>query len=143
MLKEAIGWIPRFIKLESASGLLLMAAAVLAIAIANSPLAGVYADALALPIGVRVGAVELTKSLRHWIDDGLMAVFFLLVGLELKREVMRGELSRPSKVILPVAAAIGGMVVPAALYAWANAGNDTAMRGWAIPWRPTSLSPSG
>lgn len=128
-----MGWIPRFIRLESAGGLVLMAAAILAMAIANSPLAGVYADALALPIGVRVGTLELAKSLRHWIDDGLMAIFFLHVGLELKREVMVGELSRPSKVVLPVAAAFGGMAAPAAVYALLNHGNEIAMRGWAIP----------
>jgi NhaA family Na+:H+ antiporter len=133
MFRAALDSISSFLKLESAGGLVLIAAALVAVAICNSPLVGAYGDLLSLPVEIRVGGLELAKPLRLWIDDGLMAVFFLLVGLEIKREVLEGELSTASQIALPLAAAIGGMVVPAALYYWLNAGNATALRGWAIP----------
>lgn len=133
MFRVALGSISSFLKLESAGGLVLIAASLVAMAISNSPLGGVYGDILSLPVEIRVGGLELAKPLRLWIDDGLMAVFFLLVGLEVKREVMEGELSTVSQIALPLAAAIGGMVVPAALYFWLNMGNAAALRGWAIP----------
>jgi Na+:H+ antiporter, NhaA family len=133
MFRVALGSISSFLKLESAGGLVLIAAALVAMAISNSPLVGAYADILSLPVEIRVGGLELAKPLRLWIDDGLMAVFFLLIGLEVKREVMQGELSTVSQIGLPLAGALGGMVVPAALYVWLNMGNAAALRGWAIP----------
>src|SRR3990172_12658581 len=105
-----------FLKLESASGLLLIFAAALAMLLANSPLAEYYAWLLNMPVEVRVGPLEVAKPLLLWINDGLMAVFFFLVGLELKREVMEGEVSRTGNIMLPALGAIGGMAVPAAIY---------------------------
>src|SRR5271169_1269025 len=98
MYRVAVDSISRFLKLESAGGLVLIAAALVALAISNSPLAGEYHDVLSLPLEIRVGALELSKPVHLWIDDGLMAVFFLLVGLEIKREVMQGELSTVSQI---------------------------------------------
>ncbi|HZH47961.1 MAG TPA: Na+/H+ antiporter NhaA [Roseococcus sp.] len=109
----------------AAGGLLLMAVAAAALLIANSPLSSAYFAALSAYVG------PLTVS--YWINDGLMAVFFLLVGLEIKREVIAGELSTPAGRILPGIAATGGMALPAAVYAALNWGDPTAMRGWAIP----------
>ena len=125
--------IQRFFQLEAASGLLLIAAAVLALLISNSPFAHFYSSLLDVPVAVQVGALNIAKPLLLWINDGLMAIFFLLVGLELKREVVYGQLATPSQIILPGAAAIGGMLVPALVYAWFNQGDSEAMRGWAIP----------
>jgi len=125
--------IDNFLKKESAAGIILVAAAVLALAVANSPLAPLYAGTLDLPIAVKVGALVIDKPLNLWINDGLMAWFFCLVGLEIKREILGGELSSRDKAILPVAAALGGVAGPAAVYALFNAGDEAAMRGWAIP----------
>ena len=122
-----------FLKLESASGIVLVMAGALAMVAANSPLAGVYEGLLQLPIRVQVGSFELDKTLLIWINDLLMAVFFLLVGLEIKREVVAGELSDTAKVALPAIAAIGGMIVPATIYAWLNWHDPVGIRGWAIP----------
>ncbi len=122
-----------FIKLESAGGILLLAAAVLAMIVANSPLAGLYDALLNTPVAVQVGALSIGKPLLLWVNDGLMAVFFFLVGLEIKREVTEGELSSISQVVLPGMGALGGMVVPAAIYAWLNWGDAIALDGWAIP----------
>lgn len=122
-----------FLALEAASGMLLAGAALLALAAANSPLALLYDRLLDTPVEVRVGAFEIAKPLVLWINDGLMAVFFFLVGLELKREVLTGELSRPSQIALPAIAAVGGMAVPAFVYAAAAWGDPVALRGWAIP----------
>ena len=122
-----------FLRLEAAGGLLLMATAALAMVVANSPLAERYEAFLALPFEVRLGGVGLGKPLLLWINDGLMAVFFLLVGLELKREVLEGHLSDVRRAVLPALAAVGGMVVPAACYVLLNRGDAAAMRGWAIP----------
>jgi NhaA family Na+:H+ antiporter len=133
MYRVTVDSISRFLRLESAGGLVLIAAAIVAVAISNSPLAGVYRDVLSLPVEIRVGALELGKPVHLWIDDGLMAIFFLLVGLEIKREVMQGELATAAQIVLPLAAAVGGMVVPAALYFWLNMGDAIAVRGWAIP----------
>lgn len=110
-----------------------MAAAALALIVANSPLAGSYFGALGAHFGFTVGPVHLDESVLHWINDGLMAVFFLLVGLEIKREVLDGQLSRPSRVILPGIAALGGVIVPALIYLAFNAGNADSRSGWAIP----------
>ena len=122
-----------FLKLESAGGIALMVAAVIAMLVANSPLKPWYDLLLEVPVEIRVGALEIAKPLIHWINDGLMAVFFFLIGLELKREVVEGELSRPSNLILPVMGAFGGILVPVAIYALFNYGDDAAMQGWAIP----------
>lgn len=122
-----------FLKLEAASGLLLVAAAVAAMIVANSPLSPFYDSLIELPVEVRVGGLEIAKPLLLWINDGLMAVFFFLVGLELKREVLEGQLSSLSQIILPGLGAIGGMAVPALIYVWINAGDPVALRGWAIP----------
>ncbi len=122
-----------FLKLEAASGIVLVIAAVAAMILANSPLAFVYNLLIELPVEVRVGPLEIAKPLLLWINDGLMAIFFFLVGLELKREVLEGELSEPAQIVMPALGAVGGMAVPAAIYAWINWGNPVEMRGWAIP----------
>jgi NhaA family Na+:H+ antiporter len=122
-----------FLKLEAAGGIMLVAAAALAMIVANSPLSGLYESAILLPVQIRVGAFEIAKPLLLWINDGLMAVFFLLVGLELKREFIEGELSELRRVVLPAIGALGGMVVPALIYAAWNAGDADALQGWAIP----------
>ncbi len=122
-----------FLRLGSASGILLMAAGVLALILANSPLAATYARFVDLPVAVQVGSFALAKPLLLWINDGLMAVFFLLVGLELKREILEGELSDRQRAALPAFAAVGGMALPALIYAAIAWGDPVAMRGWAIP----------
>jgi len=126
-------FIKKFLQLESASGIILMAATVLALICANSPLQRYYALFLETPVVFRIGALEIAKPLLLWINDGLMAVFFFLVGLELKRELIEGSLADKRKVILPGLGAIGGMLFPALIYIYFNAGDSTAMSGWAIP----------
>ncbi len=122
-----------FLRLEAAGGLILMASAVLALIVANSPLAVYYARLLDLPFAVSIGTLEIAKPLLLWIHDGLMAVFFFHIGLELKREVLDGDLSSLRQASLPAFAAVGGMLVPAALYAAFNWTDPVAMNGWAIP----------
>jgi NhaA family Na+:H+ antiporter len=109
----------RFFKMEAASGLLLIAAAALALIANNSPLSALYANFLDVPVVAGVGGVVIAKPLLLWINDGLMALFFLLIGLEVKREVLEGQLADPAQIVLPGAAAIGGMVVPALISPWA------------------------
>ncbi|AZC16772.1 Na+/H+ antiporter NhaA [Pseudomonas sp. CMR5c] len=123
----------RFFAMEAASGLLLIAAAILALIINNSPLSWLYNGLLETPVVAQVGALKIAKPLLLWINDGLMALFFLLIGLEVKREVLDGQLSKPSQVVLPGAAAIGGMLVPALIYWFLNRDNPPALNGWAIP----------
>lgn len=130
---HAIPFFKEFLKKESASGILLMIAAVLAIIVANSPLSGLYHDLLDIPVEIRIGALHIAKPLILWINDGLMAIFFFLIGLELKRELIEGELSEPKKIILPAFAAVGGMLVPAVIYAALNWNDPLALKGWAIP----------
>jgi len=125
--------IRNFLKLESAGGIILMAAAFLALLIANSPLKVYYDLLLDVPVEVRVGALQIAKPLVLWVNDGLMAVFFFLVGLELKREVVEGELSTLSNVMLPAVGALGGIIVPVAIFVWFNQGDPAGMQGWAIP----------
>ena len=125
--------IHRFLRLESAGGILLFAAAIMAMILANSPLSGIYSAILETPVEIRVGPLEIAKPLLLWVNDGLMALFFFLVGLELKRELIEGELSKPSNILLPLIAAIGGMLVPALIYAYINWDDPVALRGWAIP----------
>ncbi len=129
LLKTPARLITEFLRLESSGGLLLMAAAVAALVLANSPAAPLYAAALATEIGV--GPARLSVLL--WINDALMAVFFMLVGLEIKRELLVGELSSVRRAALPAIAAAGGMLVPALIYLAFNAGDAAAARGWAIP----------
>jgi NhaA family Na+:H+ antiporter len=110
-----------------------MAAAAFALVAANSPLGPAYAEFLGTPLVVRFGSAGIEKPLLLWINDGLMAVFFLLVGLELKREILEGHLSSARQALLPGFAAAGGMAAPAAIYAALNWGDPVAMKGWAIP----------
>ncbi|MGI9047247.1 MAG: Na+/H+ antiporter NhaA [Burkholderiales bacterium] len=123
----------RFFELESAGGLILISTALLALLFSNSPLSSVYSGVLDLPLEVRIGSFFLGKPLLLWINDGLMAIFFLLVGLEIKREVLEGELSSPSRILLPLVSAIGGVVAPALIFFCFNRGDPTALNGWAIP----------
>lgn len=128
-----INAIRSFLKLEAAGGLLLIGAAALAMIFANTPFQGFYEHLLGLPVEIRVGRLEIAKPLLLWVNDGLMAFFFFLVGLELKRELLEGELSQPGTLAHPLAAALGGMVVPALIYAALNRNDPVAMQGWAIP----------
>ena len=123
----------RFLELEAAGGIVLCAAAALALVLANSPLGALYTRLLDVPLAVQVDGLIIKKPLLLWVDDGLMAVFFMLVGLEVKRELLEGGLSRRSDAILPAIAALGGMAVPALIYVLCNWGNPQALRGWAIP----------
>ncbi|MDH4099818.1 MAG: Na+/H+ antiporter NhaA [Nitrospirota bacterium] len=122
----------RFLRQEVIGGILLLTASIAALVIANSPLGHAYEEAWKTPIGISIGEYSLVKDLHHWINEGLMALFFFLVGLEIKREVRVGELSSPRQAFLPLAAAIGGMVLPAAIYAAINAGGPGAA-GWGVP----------
>jgi NhaA family Na+:H+ antiporter len=125
--------IRNFLQMESAGGLVLMAAAALALVAANSPLADYYDLFIETPVEVRIGRLEIAKPLLLWVNDGLMAVFFFLVGLEVKREILEGELSRPSNVLLPALGAVGGIVAPVGLYVLFNHGDPVGLNGWAIP----------
>ncbi len=122
-----------FLRQESTGGLLIITAAILAMGIENSPLKLLYDALLGTPLGIQLGALIIHKPLLLWINDGLMAVFFFLVGLEIKREFIEGELSDPARIILPAIAAIGGMLVPALIYIAMNHGDADALAGWAIP----------
>ena len=122
-----------FFKLEASSGILLMMSAVLAMILANSVFSSYYDLLLGVPVTVAVGTFEISKPLLLWINDGLMALFFFLVGLELKREFIEGDLSQPGQITLPAIGAIGGMLVPALCYFALNYDNPEAVDGWAIP----------
>ena len=121
-----------FFESERNSGIILIFCVFIALIMANSPLQDFYFGILSHKMGVVFDDFVLRKSIEHWINDGLMAVFFLLVGLEIKREITRGELSSFQKASLPIAAAFGGMFIPAAIFLLFNAGEPT-VRGWAIP----------
>jgi len=123
----------RFFRLESAGGILLVAAAALALVFDNSTLSSLYDALLTLPVSFSIGTLGLSKPLVLWINDGLMAIFFLLVGLELKREILEGELSSRAQILLPSVAALGGIIAPATFYVALNGGDVAAMRGWAVP----------
>ncbi len=122
-----------FFKLESAVGILLIIATILAMVVSNSSISPIYNDLMDTPVMVMFGKFIIAKPLLLWINDGLMAVFFFMVGLEIKREVVEGSLSDKSTLSLPVFAAIGGMIVPAAIYTFFNWESEAAMQGWAIP----------
>lgn len=128
-----MNFIEEFIKKESSSGILLIVVTLLALALKNSMFSEYYSAFLRTPVEVRFADLHIAKPLLLWINDGLMAIFFLLIGLEVKREFLEGQLSTPSQVALPGIAAIGGMAVPALFYIFINHGDPTAMRGWAIP----------
>jgi Na+:H+ antiporter, NhaA family len=121
-----------FIHNSASSGIVLMIVTILALAVANSPLAASYDSLLHTYIGIAVGSYQLKYSLLHWINDGLMAVFFFLVGLEIKREILVGELSNLRAALLPILAAVGGVAVPALLYTLFNVGRP-GIAGWAVP----------
>ncbi len=121
---------------QSSGGILLIAATMVALAWANSPWSESYAALWHTKLTVGIGDFSISKDLTHWINDGLMAIFFLVVGLEIKREVLVGELSSVRDAALPVAAAVGGAVVPALIYLAINAGTEGSA-GWGIPWPPT------
>lgn len=131
--QSALAQLQQFLKLESAGGIVLCGAAVLALILANSPLGPFYTKLLDVPLAFQLGGLVVKKPLLLWVDDGLMAVFFMLVGLEIKREIVEGGLSRPSRAVLPLIAAIGGMAAPALIYLLWNWGDAQALRGWAIP----------
>lgn len=120
-------------RMESTGGVLLLCAAILAMIAANTSLATYYDALLDTLVAVTVGEFSISKPLLLWINDGLMAIFFFLIGLEIKREVMEGELSSMSQIVLPGFGALGGMLVPAAIYTWLNWGDSIALDGWAIP----------
>jgi len=121
-----------FIHRQTTSGLLLMATAIVALFLANGPFSDAYFHLLHAPISIGVGSWQVEMSVHHWINDGLMALFFFVVGLELKREILVGELASIRNAMLPIAAAIGGMVVPAFIYYLVNPTGDAA-NGWGIP----------
>ncbi|OAV01717.1 MULTISPECIES: Na+/H+ antiporter NhaA [Moraxella] len=123
----------RFLELEAAGGIVLAAAALLAMIIANSPLDEMYHAFIHAPVVVQIGTFQIAKDAHHWINDGLMAIFFFLVGLELKREALIGELSDVKQILMPALAAVGGMVMPALIYAAFNQSNPEQLAGWAIP----------
>ncbi len=131
--ERAAAALREFLSLESAGGMLLIGGALAGLVAANTPLAGLYDQLLALPLTIKLGALGVDKPLLLWINDGLMAVFFLLVALELKREMVAGQFSDRRQIALPAACALGGMLVPMAIYAWINRGDADALSGFAIP----------
>src|SRR5438067_6799342 len=122
-----------FLKTESAAGLILAAAAAAALIAANSPWAQSYFDFVEAPFTIQVGAFKETHTTLDWVKHGLMAIFFFVVGLEIKYEVLRGELANPRRLALPLLAALGGMVLPAAIYLAMNAGAGGRPVGWPTP----------
>ena len=125
--------IEEFFRLEAAGGVLLVVASIIALIWANTPWRASYTGLLNVPVGVHLGSLALDKPLLLWINDALMAIFFLLVGMEIKREVLQGELSSLQQAALPCVAAVGGMLGPALVYAAINWGDPVTMHGWAIP----------
>lgn len=123
----------QMIQHDAAGGVILVAAALLALIFANSPLESFYNGMLNLPVAVQFGQFEIAKPLLLWINDGLMALFFFMVGLEIKREILEGHLNSVAQITLPAIAAIAGIVFPALIYVWFNADDPVAVTGWAIP----------
>ena len=130
MLKQSL---IAFFRKESSVGILLAIATVLAMLLSNSPLGTFYTEGMEIPVVVSIGEFAIAKPLLLWINDGLMAVFFFMVGLEIKREVLEGSLADRSKIALPFFAAVGGMIVPALIYTAFNHQSPEMMSGWAIP----------
>ena len=122
-----------FFKLEAASGLVLLFAAIAALIVSNTGLYQYYIDILESYFSLGFGKFSIKLSVLHWINDVLMAIFFFLVSLEIKREFIQGELSNPKQALLPIIGAVGGMLVPAIIYIAINFGNSETLRGWAIP----------
>ena len=135
MLKKIQRTLSQFIQSQSLGGVVLALAAIVALVASNTGFSAVYERFVYLPVELRIGAdlLVLAKPLVIWVNDLWMAVFFFLVGLEIKREMIEGELASPSQALLPAGAAIGGMVVPALIYTAINWGDGVALRGWAIP----------
>lgn len=129
----AIKRIKAFFEFEAAGGIVLALAAIAAMIIANTPLNVWYEAFIHAPVSIRIGDFGIDKDAHHWINDGLMAIFFFLVGLELKREVLIGELSNVKQIILPAGAALGGMIMPAIVYLLFNYNEPDFWKGWAIP----------
>ena len=133
LLGRARRALANFLRLEASGGILLILASILALFCANSMFEGVYENFRDLPVAVKVGGLEIAKPLLLWINDGLLAIFFLLVALEIKREALSGQLSSKEQLILPMVCAAAGVLVPAVLFWWLNRGDADSMRGWAIP----------
>jgi NhaA family Na+:H+ antiporter len=131
-VRRILAPVERFLAIEAASGIVLMVAAIVALAWANSPWRRLYADLWHMPIGIRLGSLLFERDLHFWINDGLMTVFFFVVGLEIRREIHAGELSEVRRATLPLAAALGGMLVPALIFLALNIGRPSAV-GWAVP----------
>ncbi|TQV85074.1 Na+/H+ antiporter NhaA [Aliikangiella coralliicola] len=125
--------IEAFFKKESSAGILLIFATILALILKNSHFIDHYESFLHVPVELRLGSLHIDKPLILWVNDGLMAIFFFLIGLEVKREILEGQLSSFDQIALPGFAAVGGMLIPALFYYYFNQGDDFAMRGWAIP----------
>ena len=132
-MTRALTRIQEFLKLEASAGLVLMAMALLAMLFANTTLAPIYSGILDTNVRIGIASFEISKPALLWINDGLMAIFFFLVGLEIKREVLAGELSSFDKAALPIIAALGGMAVPGLVYYFINSGSPETLVGWAIP----------
>ena len=133
MRRHKISTLESFLKSESSAGILLIFITIFALLLRNSPLSQMYDSFLHTPVEFRFGNLQIAKPLLLWVNDGLMAVFFFLIGLEVKREVLEGHLSTLRQVALPGVAAVGGMLVPALVYISFNQGDAFAMKGWAIP----------
>ena len=132
VLRSVTGPIQNFMHLETSSGVLLLIVTLIALWWANSSFSQFYFDLLHLEVGFRIGPFELAKGLQHWVNDGLMVIFFFVVGLEIKRELTIGEIASFKKAALPVIAALGGVILPATIYSFFNAGTEAAS-GWAVP----------
>ena len=130
MVKNALS---NFFNLESATGILLVIATLLAMVMANTSLQPLYASLTSIPVVMSFGSLVIAKPLLLWINDGLMAIFFFMIGLEVKREMIEGSLRDPKAIAIPAFAALGGMLVPAMIYAWFNWNDPVAVQGWAIP----------
>ena len=131
-IDRLVGPLARFLHIEATSGIVLLFFTAAALALANSPFADAFLGIWKIPLGFEVGEFQVSHSLKHWINDGLMAVFFFVIGLEVKREIVLGELRDIRRAALPIAAALGGMVVPAGIYLSLQAGQP-AEAGWGIP----------
>lgn len=132
LVRRIIDPLQQFINMQVSSGIILLLSLVVALVWANSPWAASYDHLWHTPIGFSIGPYELTNTLHFWINDGLMTIFFFVVGLEIKREILTGELASPRQAALPIVAALGGMVVPGLIYTFFNAGTESAS-GWGIP----------